>query len=143
MEGCGRDSKRFCSHAELGGWYTPGMEPIVFEINGVRFGCAICLELRAITAQAHAANNSHWVSLVTPSSPFQGPVTQFIDPLGNPIAKAARHRGGLAVGQIDIGAGSLWQKIDFGRAWREAARAGEIYRERHADTPRSRSRQTF
>ncbi|HJR22347.1 MAG TPA: carbon-nitrogen hydrolase family protein, partial [Dongiaceae bacterium] len=113
-----RYDKRFCSHNELAGWYTPGAEPVVFEINGVRFGCAICLEVRfpevfdeyrrlgvqcvlvssftpsrldredarqddifAVTAQAHAANNGFWVSLVTPSNPFQGPVTQLIDPL--------------------------------------------------------------
>jgi predicted amidohydrolase len=102
-----RYDKRFCSHAELTGWYTPGAEPIVFEVSGVRFGCAVCLEVRfpevfdeyrrlgvqcvlvstftaarydredakqddifAITAQAHAANNCYWVSLVTPSNPF-------------------------------------------------------------------------
>ena len=175
-----RYDKRFCSHAELSGWYTPGTEPIVFDINGVRFGCAICLEVRfpavfdeyrqlgvhcvlvstftaaridkkdaeqdnifATTAQAHAADNCYWVSLVTPSNPFQGPVTQLIDPLGNPVAKAARHRSGLVLGQIDIGTGSLWQKIEFGRTWREAARTGEIYRKRQADTRRSRDRKIF
>ncbi len=175
-----RYDKRFCSHAELTGWYTPGAEPIVFEINGVRFGCAICLEVRfpevfdeyrrlgahcvlvstftaarddkedarqddifAITAQAHAANNSYWVSLVTPSNPFQGPVTQLIDPLGKVAAKASRHRSDLVFGRIDIGEGSLWQKIALGRAWRESARSGEIYRERRVDTSRSRHRQGF
>jgi predicted amidohydrolase len=175
-----RYDKRFCSHNELAGWYTPGAEPVVFEINGVRFGCAICLEVRfpelfdeyrrlgvhcvlvsaftaarhdkedarqdeifAMTAQAHAANNSYWVGFVTPSNPFQGPVTQLIDPLGNVVAKAARHRGDLLIGRIDIGEGSLWGKIAFGRAWRESARSGEIYRERQIDTPRSRDRQSF
>ena len=32
-----RYDKRFCSHNELSGWYTPGAEPILFDINGVRF----------------------------------------------------------------------------------------------------------
>jgi predicted amidohydrolase len=41
-----RYDKRFCSHNELAGWYTPGSEPMQFEINGVRFGCAICIEVR-------------------------------------------------------------------------------------------------
>jgi predicted amidohydrolase len=41
-----RYDKRFCSNTELSGWYTPGAAPILFEINGVRFGCAICLEVR-------------------------------------------------------------------------------------------------
>lgn len=175
-----RYDKRFCSHNELSGWYTPGAEPILFDINGVRFGCAICLEVRfpdvfdeyrrlgaqcvlvstftasrldkddarqddifAVTAQAHAANNNFWVSFVTPSNPFQGPVTQLIDPLGNVVAKASRHRNELVVGRVDVGEDSVWSKIDFGRAWRDSARSGAIYRELRVDTPRSRDRQRF
>jgi predicted amidohydrolase len=175
-----RYDKRFCSHTELTGWYTPGAEPVKFEINGVRFGCAICLELRfpevfdeyrrlgaqcvlvstftasrtdtedarqddifAITAQAYAANNSYWVSLVTPSNPFQGPVTQLIDPLGNVVAKSVRHRGDLVIGRIEVGEASLWQKIAWGRAWRQSARSGEICRDRITDGPRSRHRRSF
>jgi predicted amidohydrolase len=175
-----RYDKRFCSHAELTGWYTPGSEPVTFEINGVLFGCAICLEVRfpevfdeyrrlgvhavlvstftasrtdkedakqdnifAITAQAHAANNSYWVSLVTPSNPVQGPVTQLIDPLGTMVAKGSRHRSDLVIGRIDAGEGSLWQKIAWGRAWRDSARSGEIYRARAPDGPRTRDRRSF
>lgn len=175
-----RYDKRFCSHNELAGWYTPGAEPILFEINGVRFGCAICLEVRfpevfdeyrrlgaqcvlvssftaarrdkedarqddifAVTAQAHAANNNFWVSLVTPSNPFQGPVTQLIDPLGSVVAKASRHRSALVIGRVDTDEGSVWGKIGFGRAWRDSARSGGIYRALKVDTPRSRDRQRF
>jgi predicted amidohydrolase len=39
-----RYDKRFCSHNEVNGWYTPGFEPCVFEAHGVKFGCAICLD---------------------------------------------------------------------------------------------------
>ncbi len=175
-----RYDKRFCSNTELSGWYTPGRDPILFEVNGVRFACAVCLEIRfpevfdeyrrlgaqcvlastftgarddkedarqddifAVTAQAHAANNNFWVSLVTPSNPFQGPVTQLIDPLGNVVAKASRHRSALVLGRVDVSEGSVWQNIDFGRAWRDSARSGAIYRERRVDTPRSRDRQSF
>jgi len=175
-----RYDKRFCSHTELSGWYTPGREPILFEVNGVRFACAVCLEIRfpevfdeyrrlgaqcvlastftgarddqedarqddifAVTAQAHAANNNFWVSFVTPSNPFQGPATQLIDPLGNVVAKAGRHRSALVLGRVDVGEGSVWKKIGFGRAWRDSARSGAIYRERRVDTPRSRDRQIF
>jgi len=42
----GRYDKRFCSHTELTRFYTPGSAPILFEVNGVRLGCAICLEVR-------------------------------------------------------------------------------------------------
>jgi deaminated glutathione amidase len=175
-----RYDKRFCSHSELTAWYTPGSEPVVVEINGVRLGCAICLEVRfpevfddyrrlgvhgvlvsaftaarddkedakqddifAITAQAHAANNCYWLTLVTPSNRFQGPVTQLIDPLGNVVATSTRHRADLVLGRIEIGEGSLWHRIASGRAWRESARRGEIYRGRRTNTPRSRNRATF
>jgi predicted amidohydrolase len=175
-----RYDKRFCSHTELTGWYTPGAEPVTFEIYGVCLGYAICLEVRfpevfdeyrrlgvhavlvstftagrldkedakqdeifGITAQAHAANNSYWVSLVTPSNPFQGSVTQLIDPLGNVVARSSRHRSDLVVGRIVVGEGSLWRKIALGRGWRESARSGAIYRERRIDTPRSCDRQSF
>jgi predicted amidohydrolase len=175
-----RYDKRFCSRAELTDWYTPGAEPIVLEINGVRLGLAICLEVRfpevfdeyrrlgvhgvlvssftaarndaqdakqdeifAVTARAHAANNCYWLTLVTPSNRFQGAVTQLIDPLGNVVTKSARHKTGLVLGRIEIGDGSPWHKIAFGRAWRETAREGGIYRERQVDTPRSRQRQAF
>jgi predicted amidohydrolase len=175
-----RYDKRFCSNTELAGWYTPGNQPILFEVNGVRFGCAICLEVRfpevfdeyrrlgaqcvllstftaaregkedaqqddifAVTAQAHAANNNFWVSFVTPSNPVQGPVTQLIDPLGKVIAKADRHRSALVVGRVDVGDGSLWKKIAVGRAWRDSARDGAIYRALRVDTPRSRDRRSF
>ncbi|HET6160810.1 MAG TPA: hypothetical protein VFE34_20870 [Dongiaceae bacterium] len=100
-------------------------------------------DIFAVTAQAHAANNNYWISFVTPGNPFQGPVTQLIDPLGNVVAKSTRHRSDLIIGEIDVSEGSLWHKIGFGRAWRESARSGEIYRDRHVDTPRSRDRQSF
>jgi hypothetical protein len=58
------------------------------------------------------------------------------------VAKGSRHRSNLVLGRIDIGEGSLWQKIAFGREWRELARSGEIYREQRVDTPRSRNRQS-
>ena len=70
-------------------------------------------------------------------------MTQLIDPLGNVVAKASRHRSALVVGCVDIGEGSLWSKIGFGRAWRDSARSGAIYRELRVDTPRSRDRRSF
>ena len=69
-------------------------------------------------------------------------MTQLIDPLGNVVEKSARHRSDLVVGRIDVGEGSLWHKAGFGRAWRESARGGEIYRARRVGTPRSRDRES-
>lgn len=39
-----RYDKRYLSNSEINDWYTPGTDPIVFEVDGYRFGCAICIE---------------------------------------------------------------------------------------------------
>jgi hypothetical protein len=58
-------------------------------------------------------------------------------------SRASRHRSALVVDRVDVGEGSLGSKIGFGRAWRDSARSGAIYRELKVDTPRSRDRQRF
>jgi predicted amidohydrolase len=40
-----RYDKRKCSHTEVTRYYTPGFEPVVFEVDGFRFGMAICIEI--------------------------------------------------------------------------------------------------
>ncbi len=82
--------KRFCSHTEITSWYAPGTAPVVFDVDGVRFGCALCIEvcfpevfaeyerrgvdcvllssysddpIHGLMARAHAATNCFWVSL--------------------------------------------------------------------------------
>ena len=41
----GRYSKRYCSNTEVTYWYTPGADPLAFDVDGVRFGCALCIEV--------------------------------------------------------------------------------------------------
>jgi predicted amidohydrolase len=40
-----RYDKRFCSNTEITRFYSPGFEPAVFDVDGYRFGCAICIEV--------------------------------------------------------------------------------------------------
>ena len=40
-----RYDKRFCSHTEISGCTSPGVEAVVFDVDGFRFGCAICVEI--------------------------------------------------------------------------------------------------
>jgi predicted amidohydrolase len=40
-----RYDKQFCSHTEITHWHTPGRECCVFEVEGWRFGCALCIEI--------------------------------------------------------------------------------------------------
>ena len=90
----GRYDKRPLSFTEVTDWYSPGSEPFVFEVNGFRFGCALCIEIQfpelfvdyasrgvdavllstfsedpmfAIQAQGHAACGAFWLSLSVPS----------------------------------------------------------------------------
>ena len=41
-----RYDKRFCSATEVNSYYTPGAEPTVFDIDGYRFGIAVCVEIK-------------------------------------------------------------------------------------------------
>src|SRR5690348_12959365 len=40
-----RYDKRWCSHTEITGWYTPGFAPLTFDVDGFRFGTALCIEI--------------------------------------------------------------------------------------------------
>jgi predicted amidohydrolase len=41
-----RYDKRLCSHTEINGWYSPGAHPVVIEVDGYRFGLALCIEVQ-------------------------------------------------------------------------------------------------
>jgi predicted amidohydrolase len=40
-----RYDKRYCSNTEITNWYTPGTDSVYFDIDGFRFGCALCIEI--------------------------------------------------------------------------------------------------
>jgi len=89
-----RYDKRIISYTEVTKFYTPGTEPVVFEVDGYRFGCVICVEINFpklfieygelgidcllfsaypvdaifdIKARALAAIHNYWISLATPA----------------------------------------------------------------------------
>src|SRR5882757_8666522 len=35
----GRYDKRLCSYNEITNWYSPGFDPLAFDVDGFRFGC--------------------------------------------------------------------------------------------------------
>lgn len=41
-----RYDKRFLSHTEISYMFTPGNRPLVFEVDGFRFGTALCIEVQ-------------------------------------------------------------------------------------------------
>jgi len=104
-----RYDKRFCSHTEITGWHTPGRRPCVFEVEGWRFGCILCIEIQfpelfheyanldadcilfsayaddpmfGIQAQGYAASHNYWVSLSVPTQMSRGLSSRLIAPNG-------------------------------------------------------------
>ncbi|MGY8663027.1 carbon-nitrogen hydrolase family protein [Bradyrhizobium sp. UFLA05-109] len=144
----GRYDKRLISHAEATSWYTPGTEPLVFEVDGFRFGCTLCIEIHfpelfmeyaklgvdgvlysayaddpifAIEAQAHAAMNNVWFSVATPAvSRLKLPCT-LIGPDGRPFGQATPEAD-LVYGTLDRARYEI--ALTKARPWRAAARQG-------------------
>jgi predicted amidohydrolase len=165
-----RYDKRFCSHTELTDWYTPGLEPVIFEVNGIRFGCALCIEiqfpeifeeyrrLRAdcillsaysddpmyeVTARAHASLNNLWISFAVPANGASPLTSSLIGPNGDIQVKADHATGTIACGDIKPDDPQWTVPLRRARPWREEARRGIIYAERRVNDPRSQNKDSF
>lgn len=89
-----RYDKRFLSNTEITDWYSPGTEAVTFNMDGYRFGLAICIESQfpevfseyealgvdavlfgsygvpeyfQIALRAHAGLNCLWIAAATPA----------------------------------------------------------------------------
>ncbi len=168
-----RYDKRFLSNTEISWMYTPGTEPVVFEAEGLRFGCALCIEVhfpevfaeyerldaecvlvsvmvddpvRPLIAQAYAALHSYWVGYSTPAQYSQSAPAGIVAPGGHWIARCPAN-GQPAVTVADLDLNSQDPDIDvalrLARPWRRSARAG-LYDDRQApEDPRSNGRTSF
>ncbi len=149
----GRYAKRLCSNTELTWWYTPGQDPLMFEVDGLRFGCALCIEvvfphlfaeyerlgvdcmllssysfepMQAIMARAHAATNCYWVSLATPVAVSRALPSQLFGPDGHPLATCVPGTTGMIVQTLDPEADRFRVALRLARPWRALARTGEL-----------------
>jgi predicted amidohydrolase len=166
----GRYDKRLCSNTELNDWYMPGEEPCVFEIDGVRFGAALCIEVHFpelfidyakkgvecmlvsaysddpiywLLARAHAATNSFWLSLSIPALPGNRLFAGLIGPDGSCLARSEANEETLVHGDICAENPQFQIALTKARPWRAAARDGAIYEERRVKDPRSDDRRSF
>jgi predicted amidohydrolase len=166
----GRYDKRFCSNTEINDWYSPGAEATIFEIDGFKFGCALCIEIQfpelfaayersgvdcvlfstysedpiyAVTAQAHAAINNCWLSLSNAAQGSGKLASGLIAPTGWFTARCRAGRAGLVTQVLDRAAPELDIALTKARPWRRAARAGEIYARRRVADARSDNRLEF
>jgi predicted amidohydrolase len=167
-----RYDKRFLSNTEVSWMYTPGTEPVVFEAGGLRFGCALCIEVhfpelfadyerldadcvlvsvmvddpvRPVIAQAYAALHNYWVGYSTPAQYSRSAPAGIVAPGGRWIARCpANGQPAITVADLDPGLDpDIDGAIRFARPWLRVARDG-LYDAHHApDDPRSRNRTTF
>jgi predicted amidohydrolase len=162
-----RYDKRYLSDTELRWLYTPGSRPVTFDVDGYRFGCALCIEqvfpdifieyaqlgvdcvLMASGAddlhlRAHASQHGYWIALAERAEPAEEAAAPsgIIGPTGTWMT-TVDPGAVVAVGEIDRD-DPKWQSALFGRAWRSTARRQEIYRGlRRDDDPRSINQEEF
>jgi predicted amidohydrolase len=168
-----RYDKRYLSNSEISWLYTPGTEPVVFEAEGVRFGCAVCIEvhfpevfaeyerigadcvlvsvmvddpIRPIIAQAYAALHSYWVGYSTPAQYSGSAPAGIVAPGGQWIACCpANGQPAITVADLDLAGKDpdIDVALRLARPWRRSARAG-LYDDRQApEDPRSNVRTSF
>lgn len=164
-----RYDKRKCSHTELTRFYTPGFESVVFDVDGFRFGMAICIEVNfsdlfadyarlgvdclllsaypvdsifATKARAYAAIHSYWLSLSVPAQTTHLFHSGLIGPRSEVLADVGGEAG-LVVGTLDRKDPALHVALDLAKPWRASARADTIYEERRVTDERSRVRSKF
>ena len=164
-----RYDKRKCSHTEVTRFYSPGFEPVVFDVDGFRFGCALCIEVNftdlfsdyerrgvdclllsaypvdsvfPVKARALAAINNYWLSLSVPAQSTHLFCSGLVAPNGDVLADAGMSPG-LVVADLDRDAPALEGALKYARPWRAMARSGEIYEERRVADVRSAVRTEF
>lgn len=168
-----RYDKRFLSHTEVSYLYSPGRQPLVVEVDGIRFGFALCIEAnfpevfaeyerldvdcvllsvmvddapRARVAQAYGTLYNYWLGYSVPSQFSATVPSGVVAPGGRWLARCPAHgHPALAIADIDLD--SQDEDIDVAvrcaRPWRRTARAG-LYEERTpVGDPRSDARTAF
>jgi predicted amidohydrolase len=165
-----RYDKQFCSHTEISDWYTPGQGCCVFEVEGWRFGCALCIEIQfpelfqkygeldvdcvlfssysevsmfGIQAQGYAASHNYWVSVSVPAQTSHALSSRLIAPTGELQAAVPPSISGLVVNPLDVDSPEWKVALQYAKPWRAKARDGAIYRQRYVQDPRSEGKTGF
>jgi predicted amidohydrolase len=156
-----RYDERMLSNTKVSHLYSPGTAPVTFEIDEVRFGCLLGMEVHfpelfeayeklgvdcvlfsstgaptgneafATEARAHASVNNYWVSVAMSDG------SGIVGPDGNWLA---RTESGLAVAELDESGAEI--PVFMARPWRRTARGG-LYEAYQVDDPRSDARDAF
>lgn len=150
-----RYDKRFISHGELQGWYSPGKEAITFEVDGLTFGLALCLEVQfpeifeeyyrqdvdavllsayvndsmfEVTARVYANLYNYWVGFSVTSNQEPPLTSSLIGPDGYIQSLSEKNEGSLAISEIDPNDERWDIPLNKAKPWRKLARQGDIYK---------------
>jgi predicted amidohydrolase len=148
-----RYDKRYLSNTELTRFFSPGFEPIVFDVDGYRFGCAVCVEVNfpelfshyerlgveclllsaypadtifEVKARAHAAINNYWIAMSLPAQTADLMPSGLIAPDGTYVATVTTPAE-LTIATIDRDDPAYEIPLTKLRPWRTLARKGDIY----------------
>ncbi len=167
-----RYDKQWCSHTEVSDWYTPGQGLCIFEVEGWRFGCALCIEIQfpelflayaentvdcvlfssysdsamfGIQAQGYAASHNVWFSVSVPAqmSHALSLSSRMIAPSGELQEVCGREASTFVLSVLDPRAPELNIPLNYAKPWRREARAGDIYRSRYVADTRSEEKTKF
>lgn len=165
-----RYDKQFCSHTEITKFYSPGRGYCIFEIQGWRFGCALCIEIQfaelflhyaeldvdvmlfssysedamfGIQAQGYAASHNYWFSFSVPTQVSHALSSRLIGPNGEVQGAAAPLESGLVLNELDVDRPEWRIARQHAKPWRTKAREGAIYRDRYVIDPRSEEKAAF
>jgi predicted amidohydrolase len=159
------------SFNEVTNWYSPGSDRLIFEIDGFRFGCALCIEIQfpelfvdyasenidavllsafsdnpmfAIQAQGHAAYGTFWLGFSIPAQCSEAAPAGLIGPDGRWITRApADGTSAVVIAELDRTSDALQDVLRHARAWRARARAGELHDRARVVDPRSTDTRHF
>ncbi|MFI5681318.1 carbon-nitrogen hydrolase family protein [Streptomyces cellulosae] len=162
-----RYDERLLSKTKVSYMYSPGVSPVTFDVDGVRFGCLLGMEIHypelfaeyekldvdcvlfstsgtsgntAVQAQGHAAVNSYWVSLSVPTQHSATAPSGIIAPNGDWLARCpADDSPSVAVVNLDDSSEAAAEAVTYARPWRREARTG-LYTEHQVIDPRSEDR---
>jgi predicted amidohydrolase len=168
-----RYDKRFLSHTEVSYLYSPGHQPLVIQVDGIRFGFALCVEAnfpeifaeyerldvdcvllsvmvddapRARVAQAYGTLYNYWLGYSIPAQFSATAPSGIIAPGGRWLARCPTNgHPALAIADIDLDSQDedISVALRHARLWRHSARAG-LYDERiPVRDPRSDVRTAF
>lgn len=160
-----RYDERMLSNTKISLMYTPGSKPVTFDVEGIRFGCALGMEAHypelfsdyerldvqcvlfsttnstpafAAEMQGHAASNTYWMSYAAHADDGSLPPSGLVSPDGEWTARCGE--GGsssLAVSDIHNNPDNL------ARPWRRKARSGIYAPHQVRGDPRSDRRDIF